>query len=151
MTYGDIKNMIAGTQKGSFSSVSWEAPAKVKAAFKGINLVKRGTVTKPRIGVTYDNMKSTIEKRLSGEAPAENAGLTWGQWLEFPYFIGHKGNVYFRFSLCEDSRFSTEYVLNGVVVPKSQVEHMLLKESSGQPSVITVNIENIKSFKAGRA
>lgn len=145
MKFETLKRKVTGVTKGSFQSMVWERPMKTKKAFSGQTLVKRSTGV-VRFGIVYDNMKAVQEKRQSGELPAENAGLQWGEWMMFPYFIKHKGNVYLRCAVSKGNAIQTEYFLNGVKVTKESIQHMLLAsemKSTSELDVFSVNIENI--------
>jgi hypothetical protein len=66
--------------------------------YKGVQqVVERVTRMVVRGGGEYDELKATKEGRESGDLPAENSGLPWGQWSEYPYLIEHKGEPYVRF------------------------------------------------------
>lgn len=145
MKFETLRRRVTGVAKGSFQSMVWERPVKTKKAFSGQTLVKRSTGV-VRFGIVYDNMKAVQEKRSSGELPAENAGLQWGEWMMFPYFIKHKGNVYLRCAVSKGNAIQTEYFLNGVKVSKESVLHMMLAsemKSTSELDVFSVNIENI--------
>ncbi len=62
-------------------TITGEAPVVEKVT----SIVIRG-------GVEYDNQKVVMEGRDDGTLPEENAGLPWGQWVEYPFHIEHKGS-----------------------------------------------------------
>ena len=81
------------SRKGQIVTVTTTRPVKMK---KGQPEVTKTSQFQCRVGVNYDNIAAVREGRANGELPAENAGLPWGEWLEFPYTIGHKGETYVR-------------------------------------------------------
>ena len=135
MTFENLKKVVLSGAKGSFRSVLWERPMKTKKAFSNCVITKR-TSAVVRFGVDYNNIKAVQEKRSNGELPNVNAGLPWGQWKMFPYFIEHKGNMYLRCAISPKNKMQTEYFLNGRKVEKSVIEGMVLaSELKGKENV----------------
>lgn len=147
MLYSSLKNKLLKIQKGQFHSILWERPCKIKKAFNGNVIMKRSSAV-VRFGVEYDNIQAVQEKRTNGELPAQNAGLQWGEWLMYPYFIKHKNQIYLRCSTVPNTKVKSEYYLNGVKVPFEQVENMLLasEKNAKKAEVFTINIDNILSI-----
>ena len=150
MNFATLKKVVTGSKKGAFRSIVWEREMKVKKAFAGNIIVKRsaGVV---RFGVEYDNMKAVQAKRESGELSSQNAGLMWGEWMMYPYFIQHKGNVYLRCAKSPKNKVQSEYFLNGRKVDKSVIENMCLasefKNNTSELDVFTINTENIIAIR----
>jgi hypothetical protein len=103
-----------------------------------------------RAGVNYDNIGAVKEKRESGELPAENAGLPWGEWLIFPYLIRHNGAHYFRCTSVNNNPVcvpTVRFLRNGVEVSKDEVRAIALasefREEETPRDVFTVKVENI--------
>lgn len=126
MKYATIKNKVRNIPKGQFCSILWERPAKVH---KGCNdiITKRVRAT-ARVGINYENMASTQEKRKDGRS---KCGLAWGEWDEYPYFIKYTPKdadktFYLRAYLGKGANMSTEWFLNGMKVPKAVIEPMVL-------------------------
>ena len=108
------------SRKGQIVTVN--ARRKMKTRAKVAQVVEKESVFQAQVGVNYDNKKSVIEKRESGELPAENAGLPWGVWEIFPYVISHNGKKYFRFSTVKNNFIpSVRYFVDGVETEKSEV------------------------------
>jgi hypothetical protein len=80
--------------KGQFVLASWFSEPTPKAAFKGVNL-KKETIAVVRAGINFANLTSVKEGIANGER-GEVQPLSWGEWIDFPYVIGHKGNEYIR-------------------------------------------------------
>lgn len=71
--------------------------AKECKMLKGREQIYKYSTCLLRAGCDYDNLKSVISKRESGELPEENQGLSWGRYVIFPFIISHKDELYFRF------------------------------------------------------
>lgn len=135
------------TLTGQLVSVCWSRPVKVK---KGSPAFTKHCRLVCRAGVQYDKMKAVREKRESGELPAENAGLPWGEWDVYPYVISHKGAKYLRFSFMPNNYPQVEYrneanevVSSDVVKPYAYASEF--QESESQ-DVMTIKAKNIVSI-----
>jgi hypothetical protein len=108
------------SRKGQIVTVTTTRPVKMR---KGQAEVMKTSQFQCRVGVNYDNIAAVKEGRANGELPAENAGLPWGEWLEFPYTIGHKGETYVRCTMLNNGfRRAPEFaLLDGTVVDKETV------------------------------
>ena len=101
-----------------------------------------------RAGINYDNKQSVQDKRESGELPAVNAGLPWGQWLIFPHVISHKGNLYLRIYPANQNQVKSEYFLNGISARREEIEPLCLaSEFTERESVecMTIKLENVQT------
>jgi hypothetical protein len=80
--------------KGQFIRASYTTTIKTAAAHKGVVITKtvEGIF---RSGIDYSKLQSVKSGIESGERK-EVGELPWGEWLEFPWIIGHKGNEYIR-------------------------------------------------------
>lgn len=130
-------------KKGQFSRAVWGRFCKVRV---GSPEIKKVTVMVARAGVQYDNLKSVQEKRENGELPAENAGLPWGEWEQYPYLIKHKGQRYVRLYPVPNTSCKVEYFINGKAVSYDSIVKYLLaselkKEQS--PDCIVVKLCDI--------
>ena len=81
-------------RKGQFTKVRFRSNPKPAAASKGKTLEKVTTGTF-RLGLNYANLGAVREAIDSGER-GEVQPLPWGQWVEFPILIEHKGKQYAR-------------------------------------------------------
>lgn len=79
--------------KGQIATLTTKRTMRTR---KGVDPITKTSKFQARIGVNYDNITAVQTKRELGELPSENAGLPWGQWVEFPYVIAHNGEYYFR-------------------------------------------------------
>jgi hypothetical protein len=109
------------SRKGQIVTVKTTRPVKMK---KGQAEVFKTSEFQCRVGVNYENMAAVKEGRANGELPAENAGLPWGEWLEFPYTIGHKGETYVRCTMLNNAfrRAPVFTLADGSVVDKETVK-----------------------------
>lgn len=149
MQIGEIKDIIK-SRKGSNLSVIIGKTLKTR---KGVSdLVEKVTSIVIRGGIDYDNQKAVQEKRESGELPAENAGLPWGEWVEFPLHIAHKGTDYARFYPASGIDFpvKSEYYLNGELTTKEAVQSLCLAsefpQKKDEPLCYTIKAENVRAI-----
>lgn len=145
----DIKNILKA-HKGSNLRAIWGKTLKTR---KGVtDIVEKVTGIVVRGGIDYDNLSIVKEKRESGDLPSENAGLSWGEWLEFPIHITHKGTDYARFYPASGIDFpvKVEYYLNGELATKEQVEPLCLASEfpkrEDTPLCYTVKAENVRAI-----
>ena len=138
----NVKQFIKNYKPGTFVSVVTERPAKVKQSAKDMVIIKRAEMV-ARLGVNYDNLKQTNEKRDNGELPQENAGLPWGEWDIYPYLIKHKNAEYIRM-YANKAQIKNKFFLNGAEVKKADIEQYLLASEKSKPtedSVLTLSIK----------
>jgi len=155
MNITDIKNILK-EHRGQNLRAIWGKALKTR---KGVtDLVEKVTSIVIRGAIDYDNLAVVQEKRESGELPAENAGLPWGEWAEFPLHITHKGTDYARFyngsginvANGQEFRPMVEYYLNGELSDKATVEPLCLasefRSSEDKPDCYTVKAENVRAI-----
>ena len=148
----NIQNIVSvvSSHKGSNLKATWEKPLKTR---KGIdNKITKRTALVVRGGVDYDNIGLVQEKRENGELPSENAGLPWGQWVNFPYHIEHKGTDYARFYPASGIKFvpQVQYFLDGVETDKATIQPLCLASEfpvrDEEPLCFTIKAENVISI-----
>ena len=137
------------TRKGQIVTVKTERPVKMK---KNQPAYTKTSEFQCRVGVNYDNIAVVKEGRADGTLPAENAGLPYGEWLEFPYTIAHKGDIHIRCTMLKNNfRKSAVFMLDGVVVDKEVVQAGALasefKESTGDNAVFNIKLSNLLEVK----
>jgi hypothetical protein len=156
MNLYQIQTAIAGTPRGANIKVTMERPVKLLAAYKGLPLFKRTTMT-VRIGIPNDNREATKQARAEGSRPAVNQGLRGLEWVDAPVLlcsIKNPDQHYLRmeFSSNAGERCKPEFVMieAGIetVVDKADYEHMM-QASEKQPSrsydaCFNTKIENVK-------
>ena len=160
-----VKNTIdlaMEQKKGANIKVEWETRVKpLKSAPKDILLTKY-VVAVGRLGLEYQNLKSTKTKILNGDIDPNNP-LPWGKWTEgyFPYLIEHtpKGTTELKYYLriyfgSLSISPKVQYYLNGEPVTRKELEELVEKkyfsktllESTNADSMVTVGIDNIKKL-----
>lgn len=134
------------SKAGQFTGFLWIRPLKTR---KGVS----DTITKTvrcvgRVGLSYDNRVAVQKARASGELPAENKGLPWGQWLLFPCLVAHKGNLYVRIYPVPGRTPKVIYKLNGRTVCRSEIESLCLASEFGEVrediGCITLNAQALR-------
>lgn len=137
-------------KNANFSCVGWERPCKVKKNCPQID--KRTVAKNVRIGASYDNMAVVKTARENGELPKENQGLFGLEWLKYPYvLVNPKTNKQFlRIETAKNTKFETQYFMNGREVKKTEIENYLLssEKSKGEiPTVMNIGLDNINYIK----
>ena len=79
---------LLNKKRGTIATLTTLRAMKVR---KDKEPIQKLSTFQARVGVEYDNIQAVKDKRASGELPAENAGLPWGQWYDYPHIIEHKG------------------------------------------------------------
>ena len=104
--------------KGQFISATFKSEKKPSASFKGVRLEKliEGTF---RAGINFANLGSVKEGIESGER-GEVQSLPWGAWLQFPYTISHKEEIYVRLYPTENCKLKVTYLVDSVEVEKDK-------------------------------
>ncbi len=134
-------------QPGAFVRITYGKECKMRAGVTS-QVYKFSKMTL-RCGIEYDNIKAVIGKRIEGELPKENAGLSWGSYVPglYPFIIEHKNALYFRFFTVPNSKTETTYVLNGKEITRE--EAMVLCPKSEFPDrdttleTVTLKVEGI--------
>lgn len=136
------------SRKGQIVTLVTERPMKVRK--NQLPITKRSEF-QCRVGVNYDNIKNVKEKREIGELPAENAGLPWGEWVEFPYVIGHKGELYVRCTaLNNDFYREPVYTQQGEAISRETAQTQCLASEFSNRSdneVFNIKLSSLLSVK----
>lgn len=129
--------------KGTIATLKTVRTMKVR---KGRAEILKQSTFQCRLGVNYDNIAAVKEKREDGILPAENAGLPWGEWIQFPHLIGHKGNHYMRCTTV-NSGFIPKvcFYQNGQEITKEQAQADCLASEFAEKDndVFTIKVESI--------
>ena len=142
---GDTMNVekvieTLSNHKGQNLSAVWTRPLKTR---KGVeDTIIKTTCAVVRGGVDYDNLQSVKEGRADGTLPEENEGLPWGEWVQFPIHIEHKGQDYIRLYPASGLSFTPQvhYLCNGKLAKKEDIQGLCLS------SEFRVNDEKPKCF-----
>jgi hypothetical protein len=151
-----IKDKLA-SKKGANLKATWGKTLKTRKEGRGFK-VEKITSLVVRGGIDYDNMGIVQEKREDGSLPSQNAGLPWGQWVEFPLHIEHKGTDYARFypasgvNVATGEAFTPEvtFLIDGVVSTREQAQALCLASEFPKrdetPLCFTVKADNVLSI-----
>ena len=148
-----MKNIIeiALNKRGQFASAEWSRPCKT---LKSCNheIVKRTIASNIRIGANYENLQTTKDGRADGTLPSENQGLRGLEWVSFPVLLRSPktDKQYIRFELAKNSKFITQYFIDGQETTKAEIENYLQasEKSSGEmPTVMNIGIDTIINLK----
>jgi len=125
---------------GAFQKFAWASRVKPAAAHRGSDLVKISTAV-ARTGVGYENLAVN-----EGE---ETGSLPWGEWLEYPYVVEHKGNEYARLYLKEGT-IRTRYFVDGQEVDRDTFGEYLTpsarKSSRPKGGTVTIALVNLTAL-----
>ena len=133
--------------KGQFISATFKSEKKPASTFKGTRLEKivEGTF---RAGINFANLKSVKEGIESGER-GEVQPLPWGVWVQFPYTISHKEEIYVRLYPTENCKLKATYLADGVEVTREKFLSYLTPSEQARamdgerPECITIKKSNI--------
>jgi hypothetical protein len=118
---------------------------------KGEDAIVKRSEFQCLVGVVYDTIPEVVAKRESGELPAENQGLPWGEWAEFPYVIHHKGEYYVRCTRAHtDFPRTAEFIRNGETITREDAKSACLSSEfrEGDDSVIfNIKVSSIRDLK----
>jgi hypothetical protein len=145
----NVQEFLKTYQNGSFTKVVLKRKAKVKVAYKHLDIVKVTNLI-ARLGVNYDNLSQTETNREEGKAPKENAGLPWGQWKQYPFLIKHKEADYLRI-YANKSQTKVDWLLDGKKVKKDLIKGMLLSSETSKPTednylTLSTKVSNVVSL-----
>jgi len=134
-------------RKGQYVTLSTRRPVKMRKGQPEVFKLSTYTV---RVGVNYDNIQAVQDKRATGDLPAQNAGLPWGEWVDFPYTIAHKGEMYLRCTIAHNTKHKahTAFELaDGTPIDAGAVRVMALasefKEGGSDNDVFNIKVSSI--------
>ncbi len=139
-------NSLFGS-KGQFISATFKSTKKPASAYKEVRLEKivEGTF---RAGINFANLGSVKEGIESGER-GEVQPLPWGTWLQFPYTISHKEEIYVRLYPTENCKLKATYLVDSVEVDREKFLSYLTPSDKARamegekPECITIKKSNI--------
>lgn len=137
---------------GNFVALLWTRTLKTRKGIVGE--VTKTVTTVARVGIAHDNRAAVQEARDNGELPAVNGGLPWGQWLLFPYLIGHKGRTYARiYPIKRNRALRVTYRLNGKLIDRKTAQDLCLASEfskvNDEVGCITLGVDNLRRVKLG--
>lgn len=138
---------------GQMMRVVIESPVPTLKSVDGVTVIKR-SVCYVTAGTEFANRKDVREAIESGER-GEVGPLPWGEWIQHPFVIGHKGQEYVRLFPPTDAQLAhfnlspqVEFIANGATISRERaIEYCGAKAQSHQSTgVFAVNAANIVSI-----
>lgn len=137
------------SKKGNFSSYTTLKTCKTLKGFDG-KIEKLTRARNIMIGAAYDNRQVVIEARANGTLPSENQGLKGKEWVQYPILLRslYNGKELIRVNVLSNSKFESQYLLNGQPIAYEQIEQYLYssekKKSNNEPlTVFDITVDNI--------
>lgn len=142
---------VALAKKGTFATLEYSRPVKTLKSCP-IEITKTTVARNVRIGAEYDSMKVVKEAKgvkTTNEAHKLNTGLNGFEWVNYPTILQNKkGDKYVRIETNSNTKFDTEYHVNGVRVEKKDIEQYFLaseKSHGGElPPVMNIKMDSIR-------
>lgn len=133
---------------GQFASVTFKSNPKPAAAFKGV-VLEKVTTGVFRSGVNFANLASTKAEFATGER-TEVQPLAWGEWVQFPFVIAHKGERFLRLTTVNGVKSKSVFKVNGVEVSRDEFEQFLVpsarSDAKAATEVFNIKESNLVSF-----
>ena len=137
------------SKKGNFSSYTTIRTCKTLKGFDG-KIEKLTRAKNIMIGAAYDNRQVVIEARANGDLPSENQGLKGKEWVQYPILLKsiYNGKELIRINVLSNSKFETQYLLNGEPIEYEKIEQYLYssekKNSNNEPlTVFDIAVDNV--------
>ena len=137
------------SKKGNFSSYTTLRSCKTLKGFDG-TIEKLTKAKNIMIGAAYDNRQAVIEARTNGELPSENQGLKGKEWIQYPILLKslYNGKELIRVNVLNNSKFESQYLLNGKPIEYKKIEQYLYSSEKKKPSdetrvVFDITVDNI--------
>jgi hypothetical protein len=133
---------------GQFASVTFKSNPTPAAAFKG-TLLEKTTTGVFRSGVNFANL-SSVKEGIANNERGEVQPLAWGEWVNFPFVIAHKGERFLRLTTVNGAKSKSTFKVNGVEVTRDEFESFLVPSArSGAKApteVFNIRESNLVSF-----
>ncbi len=129
------------SRKGQHVGVQWSRVMKTRAGVGSV--IIKSTRTFVRAGIDYANLSSVKAEGRDVES------LPWGEWVQFPFTIAHKGVDYVRLypAVFANLRPVVTYSIDGRVASAEEVRPLCLasefRDSDDAPKCFTVKAESI--------
>jgi hypothetical protein len=137
--------------KGQFASVTFKSNPKPAASSKGV-MLEKVTTGVFRAGINFANI-SSVKDGIASNERGEVQPLAWGEWVNFPFVIAHKGENFLRLTVASGKVMSVTFSVNGVEVSREEFETHLIpsarseaKADKAPVEVITIKEANLISF-----
>lgn len=146
----NTNNVIAAflANSGQFASVTFKSNPKPAAEFKGV-VLEKVTTGVFRSGVNFANLTS-VKEGIANNERGEVQPLAWGEWVNFPFVIAHKGERFLRLTTVNGAKSKSVFKVNGVEVNRDEFEKFLVPSArSGAKAateVFNIKESNLVSF-----
>jgi hypothetical protein len=139
---------LLNKKRGTIATLTTLRAMKVR---KDKEPIQKLSTFQARVGVEYDNIKAVQDKRASGELPAQNQGLPWGQWYDYPHIIEHKGEYYYRCTRVRNQFVpQVTFLRNGIEITKAEAEQDCLASEfrdGDDNEVFTIKVASLQQVK----
>ncbi len=132
--------------KGQHIQACWRRQAKTR---KGVSGIEKQTCAYVRSGIDYANLGVVKQGIASGER-GDVQPLPWGNWLEFPFLIEHKGEHYVRLypASFQNLKPSVQWFRDGNPVELADIKESLLASeyttySDNEPVCFTIRANDV--------
>jgi len=139
------------SRRGQHVLVTWQRVAKTLKGASSLLIVKR-TSAWVRSGINYANL-GEVKEGIADGTRGEVQPLPWGEWIQFPFIIGHKGMEYVRLypATFDNLVPSVEWSINGRPATYEAVEPYVQssekrKSEDDKPLCFTVKAESVISI-----
>ena len=137
------------SKRGNFSSYTTIRTCKTLKSFDG-KIEKLTRARNIMIGAAYDNRQAVIEARANGDLPSENQGLKGKEWVQYPILLKsiYNGKELIRINVLSNSKFETQYLLNGEPIEYEKIEQYLYSSEKKSPNnepltVFDIAVDNV--------
>lgn len=112
--------LVSNIKPATFAEITYESEEKIPQKFGlgHITKVCRGSV---QLNYTYENAVNNRIEKDGKEANFKAESLPWGTWFIPNVLIEHKGEYYLRYYAHKQSRFETEYFVDGRAATASEI------------------------------
>jgi hypothetical protein len=124
-TASAMVNKIMG-KRGQFTHIKYVRPLKLKKEFEGDNYGFKEVTGVFRLGVEYENLGTTKEKRDSG---VSIGGMKGKEWVQYPYLLKSEvsDNLLVRVYGAKNTKVETRFFINGKAATPEMLNEMCLK------------------------
>jgi hypothetical protein len=153
MKLAEIKHLIEAISGNTFVSMDCVTEPKLSG---GRSNPHQGRVAKRNKGLrvqmfnnttknAYEAMVNRRRAAEGNEQPFKVAPLQWGRHVPNSPYIEHNGNLYIQV-ICHNAG-EVEYLLDGKVTPKDQIQGLPKEQGSGRQELSQENKVTVRTFK----
>lgn len=146
---GDARAIVSALKnhKGQHVRAIWKRKLKTLKSAGNLTIEKK-TIAYVRAGINFANL-ATVQTGIANGERGEVQSLPWGEWVESPFIIRHKGNEYLRLypASFDNLKPRVEYTLNGVPCDAETVKPFCLasefRDSEEKIECFTIKAESL--------